>query len=327
MHTHPRQNRSFAGLSGGCEALLAASYRFSFNGQERTDEITRMGNHTTALYWEYDTRLGRRWNVDPAGYPYQSHYSVNNNSPILFSDPLGIYGTKREARQMRREAKAAGYDVGAVYKSGDEYGFVAGKNKVWDHYFKQSYFGTQGINVQDASNLGNDPWFENPLHRIAGTFAAEKQITTFFLGTSDNKIYFDPSSGFSQMMKNSPGVREGLDHYLKTKEKEKTYGFSPNVRQGTGEFLESLPKSIDAHLDVLANSNLPRLAVGGYKTVITPVTGQDNLVRIHLVNDMSMGSLLLHMKWARDNPPKTGPLSTVEMKIDLGLFDINSLCK
>jgi photosystem II stability/assembly factor-like uncharacterized protein len=308
-------------------ATEGSRYRFTFNGQERTDEIAGTGNHTTALYWEYDSRLGRRWNVDPAGYPYQSHYSVNNNSPILFSDPLGIYGTKREARQMRREAKAAGYDVGAVYKSGDEYGFVAGKNKVWDHYFKQSYFGTQGINVQDASNLGNDPWFENPLHRIAGTFAAEKQITTFFLGTSDNKIYFDPSSGFSQMMKNSPGVREGLDHYLKTKEKEKTYGFSPNVRQGIGEFLESLPKSIDAHLDVLANSNLPRLAVGGYKTVITPVTGNDMLVRIHLVNDMSMGSLLLHMKWARENPPKTGPLSTVEMKIDLGLFDIGSLRK
>jgi hypothetical protein len=33
------------------------------------------------------------------------------------------------------------------------------------------------------------------------------------------------------------------------------------------------------------------------------------------------------MKWARENQPKTGPLSTVEMKIDLGLFDISTLKK
>tara|TARA_R110001592_G_scaffold130218_3_gene343334 strand:- start:46 stop:255 length:210 start_codon:yes stop_codon:yes gene_type:complete len=69
------------------------------------------------------------------------------------------------------------------------------------------------------------------------------------------------------------------------------------------------------------------LAVGGYRTVITRVTGNDNIIRIHLVNDMSMGSLLLHSKWARENPPKTGPLSTVEMKIDLGFFDISPLKK
>ena len=308
-------------------SFSSENYRFGFNTQEKVDEISGSGNHTTALFWEYDTRLGRRWNLDPAGYPYQSHYSVNNSNPILFADPLGIYGTKREARQMRREAKASGYDVGKVYKSDDEYGFVGGKDGDWAHYFKKNYFGTEGTDVQSASNLGSDPLLESQFKRITGTFASERQITTFFLGTSDNKKYFEPSSGFSYMMKNSPGVREGLDHYLKTGETEKPYGFSPNVRQGTSEFLESLPKSIDAHLDVLTNANLVRLAVGGYKTVITPVTGNDNLVRIHLVNDMSMGSLFLHMKWARENPPKTGPLSTVEMKIDLGLFDISPLKK
>jgi hypothetical protein len=39
------------------------SYRYGFNGQEKSDDVT-VGN-TTAMYWEYDSRIGRRWNVDP----------------------------------------------------------------------------------------------------------------------------------------------------------------------------------------------------------------------------------------------------------------------
>ena len=302
------------------------NYRYGYNTQEKTDEIAGAGNHYTAQFWEYDPRTGRRWNLDPAGYPHQSHYSVNNNNPILFTDPLGIYGTKGEARQMRREAKSAGYNVGKVYKSAGEYGFAGGKDGDWAHYFKQSYFGKGSSDVQDASSLGSDPLFENPFKRIAGTFTAESQITTFFLGTSANKKYFEPSSGFSYMMKNSPGVKNALDNYLQNNESTKTpYGFSPNT-SSMKKFWESLPSSIGAHLDVLTNGNLARLSVGGYTAIVTP-TSDENIIRIHLVNDMSMGSLLLHSKWAYDNPPKTGPLSTVEMKIDLGLFDISSLRK
>lgn len=33
-------------------------YSFSFNGQERDDEIAGEGNIITAEFWEYDTRLG-----------------------------------------------------------------------------------------------------------------------------------------------------------------------------------------------------------------------------------------------------------------------------
>jgi len=74
------------------------SFRFAFNGQEKTDEISGVGNHTTALYWEYDTRLGRRWNLDPKPFESVSSYAVFANNPILMHDPLGdttyIYNTK-----------------------------------------------------------------------------------------------------------------------------------------------------------------------------------------------------------------------------------------
>ncbi len=41
----------------------AGSYRYGMNGQEKDDEIAQ--GIYTAMYWEYDSRLGRRWNLDP----------------------------------------------------------------------------------------------------------------------------------------------------------------------------------------------------------------------------------------------------------------------
>jgi hypothetical protein len=68
---------------------LCKDYNFSFQTQERVDEITGAGNHTTALFWEYDTRLGRRWNRDPIIQPYISDYATFGNNPIYNTDVLG----------------------------------------------------------------------------------------------------------------------------------------------------------------------------------------------------------------------------------------------
>jgi hypothetical protein len=66
-------------------------YRFGYNGQEKDDEIAGAGNHNTAEFWEYDTRLGRRWNLEPLikKYPGLSSYSVFTNNPIFYADPDG----------------------------------------------------------------------------------------------------------------------------------------------------------------------------------------------------------------------------------------------
>ncbi len=64
-------------------------YRYGFNGQMKVNEIAGVGNHNTALYWEYDTRLGRRWNVDPVDQVSASNYSVLSGNPISRADPLG----------------------------------------------------------------------------------------------------------------------------------------------------------------------------------------------------------------------------------------------
>ena len=65
------------------------AYRYGFNGQEKSDEIKGEGNSYTAEFWEYDPRVGRRWNLDPKPVIGISQYVTFNNNPILFSDPLG----------------------------------------------------------------------------------------------------------------------------------------------------------------------------------------------------------------------------------------------
>jgi hypothetical protein len=62
------------------------NYRFGFNTQEKDDEVYGAGNLNTAEFWEYDTRLGRRWNLDPKPNVSISSYSVFANNPIFFSD-------------------------------------------------------------------------------------------------------------------------------------------------------------------------------------------------------------------------------------------------
>jgi RHS repeat-associated protein len=70
----------------------STQYRYGFGGMEKDDEIAGSGNSYTAEYWQYDPRLGRRWNVDPITYPWQSSYAAFNNNPIYFTDPLGLQG-------------------------------------------------------------------------------------------------------------------------------------------------------------------------------------------------------------------------------------------
>ncbi|HQH17916.1 MAG TPA: hypothetical protein PKZ43_00040 [Bacteroidales bacterium] len=64
-------------------------YKFGFNGQEKDDEIGGSGNYNTALYWEYDTRTGRRWNTDPIMKDWESPYACFSNNPIWLIDING----------------------------------------------------------------------------------------------------------------------------------------------------------------------------------------------------------------------------------------------
>jgi hypothetical protein len=71
--------RKYTAISGG--------YRYSINGQESEKDLD--DNITSAEYWFYDSRVGRRWNVDPVMKEAESPYLTFSGNPILYSDPDG----------------------------------------------------------------------------------------------------------------------------------------------------------------------------------------------------------------------------------------------
>jgi len=64
-------------------------YRYFFNGQEGDNEIFGELANFTAEFWQYDSRLGRRWNVDPVFKEYESLYACFAGNPVWFADDKG----------------------------------------------------------------------------------------------------------------------------------------------------------------------------------------------------------------------------------------------
>ena len=74
-------------------------YRYGgSNGQEKDNEIFE--GAYTAEHWEYDSRIGRRWNRDPIVKCHESPYTTFANNPILMTDVHGDNaGTKLDAEK------------------------------------------------------------------------------------------------------------------------------------------------------------------------------------------------------------------------------------
>ena len=129
----PKLYNNFTGLKisyvSNCVRLkkskknLRRDYLYGFNGQMKENEIAGVGNHNTALFWEYDTRLGRRWNLDPKPHIGISDYSTFGDNPIANTDVNGDYffgligSTKAQRTEARRYADATGGHVTKIASS------------------------------------------------------------------------------------------------------------------------------------------------------------------------------------------------------------------
>ncbi|UZJ64011.1 hypothetical protein OKW96_16585 [Sphingobacterium sp. KU25419] len=85
------------------------NYSFGYNTQMKSDEVYGKGNLSTAKFWEMDTRILRRWNLDPVDQISISNYAVNGLNPILYSDPAGdLFGIKGfgSTSEQRQAAKS-----------------------------------------------------------------------------------------------------------------------------------------------------------------------------------------------------------------------------
>jgi hypothetical protein len=79
------------GMSMPGRSYNFTNYRYGFGSQEKSYKIDAGGNSVSAEFWQFDTRIGRRWNVDPLANeapgwtPYRGFY----NNPIRYADPNG----------------------------------------------------------------------------------------------------------------------------------------------------------------------------------------------------------------------------------------------
>ena len=90
----------------GRKYSAGSEYRYGFNGQEKSKEVFE--NSTSAEFWQYDARIGRRWNVDPV-YKH-SPYETFGGNPILMMDKNGAdtlnigYKAQDEKNNIARNA-------------------------------------------------------------------------------------------------------------------------------------------------------------------------------------------------------------------------------
>ncbi|RYY48376.1 MAG: hypothetical protein EOO06_10400 [Chitinophagaceae bacterium] len=111
------------------------SYRYGFNGQERDSEIGE--DSYGALYWEYDSRIGRRLNLDPKGTPALSYYTTFANNPIRFCDPLG------DTARVEKDDQG-----NATGKLGQQFSFVKGDDISDDQFEKMKTNFLSNLNSQ-----------------------------------------------------------------------------------------------------------------------------------------------------------------------------------
>ncbi len=144
------------------------SYRYGFNGQEKSTEIEPNGNSMTAEFWQYDARIGRRWNVDPVYKAYESSYGTFAGNPLWFSDFNGadtsIVDSPSGNNYLDDQGIGTGYQKKKTLSSGEN----------WRTYFIKDKGGKRFIikEVSYLATLHNDLkywrtdlyyWSERPL--------------------------------------------------------------------------------------------------------------------------------------------------------------------
>ncbi|HOS84899.1 MAG TPA: hypothetical protein PK199_08285 [Bacteroidales bacterium] len=131
--------------------------KFAFNGQVKDDEIYGEGNAYSAEFWEYDARIGRRWNVDPMShqFPWQSPYSVFDNDPISKIDTDGLSANKPPTQKQidRRIAKFENKEKKLAKKTG-----LSGDALRAEMYLK--YAGRKFALIESTTQQGDEKVYE-----------------------------------------------------------------------------------------------------------------------------------------------------------------------
>ena len=132
---------------------------YSFQGQERDDEVTGMGNSYDFGARMSDSRIGRFLSVDPIDFKFPdfSPFSFCLNNPLVFVDPTGEEPSPAAYKSAAKKLGVSVAQIRAVYKSEVQNSafFSDGKTKI---LFERHYFSRLTNGKYDKSN----PSISNP---------------------------------------------------------------------------------------------------------------------------------------------------------------------
>lgn len=161
-----------SGITANATAYPAKAY----NGMEMDDEVAGSGNSYTAEFWQYDGRLGRRWNVDPMAKKREwvSPYNVMQNNPINRIDPTGALDEWVETvdgqmvydnRVTDQDDATALYGNGSTYRAnGYKYTSSDGQKIVLGDY---GFFSSNGKIMSSPDLAANSTACTNPVKATA----------------------------------------------------------------------------------------------------------------------------------------------------------------
>ena len=209
--------------------LVGGGYRYGFNGQEH--DYDNGQEMYTALYWEYDSRSGRRWNIDPlsANYPWQSPYSVFNNTPIFYNDPSGASGEPPKDQKVIKTASGGHMNIPA---------------NATVEVFVSSTGTTQNTKTNITVAEGSVRAFNVDNKRYTASFNKDGNFTGYN-DVSDMKTQYTPeailyqdkvSSGFkNKLLEISYNLGHDPNKLMAVFAQETGETFSPSIKSGDGQ--------------------------------------------------------------------------------------------
>lgn len=180
------------------------------------------GTSMTAEFWQYDTRTGRRWNIDPVYKPWMSPYHAFSNNPISRIDPSGSQDVPSKGKKKETPVQFAVRTVvtAAVDKANSLYGGELSKPVSEDdatpyHLFYQWTKGTGASSHTFSENS-----------KMGAMMLTSPEVNSALQTTANNALLGDWSVyGFSRSLREEGALQYALQDFPNDLEKNPARAF------------------------------------------------------------------------------------------------------
>ena len=238
----------------GRKYTAGSEYRYGFNGQERDGELNE--NIYAAEFWEYDSRIGRRWNLDPKPTIGFSDYCTFLGNPIWFNDIDG--DTPDEPDPEFRRGKKGDKLGGTKFKSDDVFSKYFGIGWAYPTYVAQALNFAQAMGgiiegTSLAGRITNDSRSFKNGSKIVVRLPASSEIITGTIKILKD-VYKIDDAQLNKLIANTSFVfTEGTDY------SSLFYSKAPSMMLNKGPLVGTLPPTsapIGISLIPPVNSNI-----------------------------------------------------------------------